>query len=468
MMQITVDSRRCGAGKTTGANGIYEILRENYSNNQPTLLVLPSIGLADDYQKEGLSKIKKINSDNRIEKTIELDLLKALVNNEPIIAITKQAFINIQINDGLKRKYSLIIDEAFDTWDFISYEQDKDDKMFIDWKHLCHVSQAPLDNHYVKINLDDLLTNSFTKSHHDLRRLSRKTFDTYMLTEQQQSMQKGKQFNVVFIQELKKEVLDGWEALHIAASRFEMTFMSLWMMKNDLNYSVLPGCEFEKHDTKITIHYPDDGSYEGITWSKNKRNNNQSFLDEVHTYVKNNIKEPALTLLNNSQEEYIPNGIKAKHNEAGSNNFIECKSAVLESTLNPDNYQLKWLTSQVKDCLQLPDSLTADDWVFNARTGYTYYQILMRTQLRVNKPVDVFVIDHRAVVCMADLFNKTDIKDYAVNEIQKSVIPVGRPASGSLEPKDRMKASKLKKKYPEMYNGMSAREILDSLEKSVT
>jgi hypothetical protein len=448
---ITIDSRRCGAGKTHGKNGTIDMIKDNISVNENTLIVLPSIKLVDEYAKN-FSRSFKITSD--VTSNVQAELQTAVTETYDVVIITHAAFLQSEITPSLKRNYHLIIDEAFDPWRFHDYTQEKKDQIF-DWNKLVYSNISWQEPEYSTVMFDDMLTNSVTQKSTFIRDISSRNWVNFINTESLNEMLNERQFRINIIQELDPMLLSDWSSVHVAAAMFEKTFMHMWFKKHKIRFTITEA--FEMHEETINIHYPDDGDG-GWDWSRNKK----TTMAWLHTEFKNHFSKTIgdtkyLRLKNNIDVRCSQHEKTCPHNAAGINDYSEIESVVLESALNPSPEMGKWLQDIADNHLPKEDRKNA---VFAARTGYTYYQVLMRCCLRKNLPADVYVIDKRAVRQLVLYFENFELCDW-IPTTPRTYIPKQQPLTSA----ERVKAKRLKDRYPEKYAGLKSREILDSIKK---
>jgi hypothetical protein len=442
-MKISVDSRRCGAGKTAGIGGIFDRIQLHTQRNESVLVTVPSIKLIEQYYKQfpDATVITSETVDN-----VQAHLHNAFNNGAELIIITHKAFQESQILSGTRGLYNLIIDEAFDPWRSQTYEQSSLDINF-KWDSL--LMATPVDETWNTLHLTyDIRTNTISNSSNFVRDIYNTNWRMYIKTEQYESWTMDGTRRVEFVQELNPAVLSDWHSVHVAAAAFEKTFMYWWVLKHGIDIKVTK--PFEPHTTQITIHYPDDG-HGGTTWSKYKTLNQPEIKGIFRDYV-NAVGAPLLRLKNNNDFTVMNNSEVISHNAAGINGKSHYEHVVMESTLNPTPLMGEWLKMQASN--YLPSTIKADVALFEARTGYIFYQVGMRCCLRDDKPAHFYVIDNRAVISLAGYFNAP---------ITKEIHYKSDKGPAPLTPTEKQRARRAKKKYPEQYTDKSYREILDDL-----
>lgn len=469
-MEITVDSRRCGAGKTYD---IINKIKNNTSKGIPTLVALPSIKLAKEYTKKLNALV--INTEtvgNR--SSCSYELTQAMMKKDMVIIITHHNFINANLGPFKQsiRDYALIIDEAIEPWRNVEIKQKAKEKLLKDWHPIMSLDESLIEPGYYECTFKSLDTNTFFQESETARQLTNTNFDSFLTEKQVLNIEQGKAFSLDFIQEIKKEVLTGWKSIHVAAALFDKTFLSLWFTKHQLKYSIQDGYEFIKHTSELNIHYPEDLSVTdgGISWSRNMRTKNSAFMNEVNMRVNKMIKgRKAMMLLNVSESSNIkyPTAVALPHNNYGSNDFNHFTDVILESTMNHKPVVNTWFEEHASHYLGL-NEIEANQWAYDARTGYAYYQTLLRGSARLNKPITAYVIDVRAVNCLMDCF-VIDID--SLIQWQPNIMPenkrVGRPEGTTkgrkLSSTDYARISKAKKTDPEKYKDLKPLEIYDLL-----
>lgn len=436
---IKIDSRRCGAGKST------QIRQRALVDN--TIIVVPSVHLIKEYQSE-LPDSRAVFSDGG--NNVQSDLHDAFLADSKIIIITHKAFQESQILTGTRGRYNLVIDEAFDPWRMQTYQQENTDINY-DWRDVISITPDPDVDEWNHIKLIyDIRTNDISKSSNFVRDLYSPNWCNIIKTEQYDNWCESGSRRIEFVQELNPELMRGWRSVWVAAARFEMTFMYWWFRKHQLKFDIeLP---FEPHDTQVNIHYPDNGDG-GTTWSKYRMQQQPEIKQAFHKYIKQ-ITGNKIRLKNNYDTSLMSNTQAVSHNAAGINSMGDICHVIMESSLNPTPIMGEWLKSQAYN--YLPTDIKPDQAVYEARTGYVFYQVAMRCCLRNQKPADLYVIDNRAVVSLAGYFRQVDMTDIHYTTQTKP------PA---LTPTEKSKAARAKKRSPEKYQGLDTRQILALLSK---
>lgn len=404
-MQITIDSRGAGAGKTTGVGGIYSRIESLLALGENVLVVVPSIHLQDQYQDYFTSHFQKINSVKEENKEVNIQVCKAVIESlsqrsSEIVCITHEAFIRMSINTNIKKNWHLIIDEAFMPFRTVAWRAKNNQ---IDWSSIMELPDDvciddPVPFFRVKVkNIDDEWTNQIN----EIRRLKDPSWETYCKSVSYKSLSAQRCQRAEFIQSLTISRITGWRSVHIAAAAFEWTFMSRWLTFNKINYRIASA--FVPKQAPLSIHSPGN-----LDWSKYKLSNNPGLLTRYQEYVINYVNNNNLKLLtvrNNSNITTISGEKKIGHNAHGLNEFTDYTAANCETALRPSNAFSEWMNYEL--------SMSENDIVM-AFSAYTFYQILMRTALRVHgnrARVHCFLMDTKAAIQLSNFFeNNTGIE----------------------------------------------------------
>jgi len=472
-MNITIDARECGAGKTHGPKGTLARITNIRMVDEKVIISLPSIDLAKDYQKQ-FPEARVINSSEITGKVVE-SVINSMILGVEVIIITHQALLMAEIPTALKMEYNLVIDEAFDPWKCVEINREDTDNL-IQWDKFIDIIEMT-DGSYMKVRLGNLSTNEIYASHHKIRSLQSSNYDTYIhvdfvevdshnnLKLNQKALDTVK---MAFFQELRHDFFSGFQSLHVAAAYFTDTLLSHWMNYAKMKFNVVE--KPEKHDKSVVFHIPDyeqihkyhtrsDGKTPKFEWSKNKRTGSMKFfLDQYHEYLFQQVGTDYLFLRNLDCDESLGlDEYRLKHNSAGSNDYAHMRNVSLESTLNPSKWFYSFLNTR---CSNSDDVLLAGHSVYVAITGYTYYQSLMRSYLRVddwdsNDRVNIFLIDERAWLYLSGLFSNFEVVEYSITYPDTW----GKKKKTALTGPQRRQATYLRKKYPEDKE-LDARAIL--------
>jgi len=164
---ITIDSRQAGGGKTIST--IYPKIKQLYLRNQPTLIVVPSVYLQEQYQT-GLKNLplKVINS-VITDGNVSNEIIQSMAALKPLIIITSEAFMRTHIAWDIKVNYDIIIDEALNPYSFETLNFDPKLKLRFDSVFEC-VDEFPSTwNILRRMNVE---TSSFFSESSQWRRLN--------------------------------------------------------------------------------------------------------------------------------------------------------------------------------------------------------------------------------------------------------------------------------------------------------
>lgn len=456
---ITIDARRCGAGKTRGENNNPHDTRSiNYKinalieDNEKVLVVLPGIHLIKEY-KEQFPYAKAIYSD--VASNVSNELFESISDGKRLIIITHKAFLQQQIHSGTKQHYHLIIDEAFDPWKEQTISSERKDIIF-DWEEHTVINNAYFDTEYCELEFVDLATNNITCDSNIVRDLTNKNWLNYVNWYQYIELTSVGKKRVSVIQELNPIILAGWKSIHIGAAAFDRTFLAMWMDKHNLSYEVI--YKFVKHKTSIKIYYPILSNDKELKNSKHKKFTCPWIREQFNEFV-GGVTEPVLRLKNNSdkfgafKKEYC-----IKHNVAGINEYSDVEHVSLESVLNPSPELMTWFKNQW--FLACEDDKEAR--VYTARTGYLYYQVLMRSCLRRGHKATVYTMDSRAPVDLSYYFDDIEFEEYMLNS------PVSRVNKAiPLTSTERSQVKRFREKYP-IHQNKSPQEVIDLIKNKAT
>ena len=170
------------------------------------------------------------------------------------------------------------------------------------------------------------------------------------------------------------------------------------------------------------------------------------------------VSEPVLRLKNNIDAVGIfTDEHCVKHNVAGINSYSHIQNVSLESSLNPSPEMTVWFNKQI-DCAWLDKD---DNHIYSARTGYLYYQVLMRSCLRNGQEASVFTLDSRAFLSITDYFENFDYNEFQITPPVHSIMNEKQKD----KPLTSTERSQIKR-YKEKHRGwhlLSAREVLDKM-----
>lgn len=417
---IMIDSRNCGSGKTQGHNGTISHIKKLYNAGKNCLVVLPSIKLADEYEKlinkflDRPDELKIINSTTSEESVTSQ--LYDLDDNAMIVIITNQAWIRFNW-EGFKSHWNLVIDEVIDPFGQETILEHRRNTLNFDWAKntTCDVRTVEeIDDdeipywvfmpEYRIIKFDKFLCdNSITKGNHTLKTLGNPNQKIWLKqADHKLFTSPGKTKDIVFITELNANIVIGWQSVTIAAAMFEKSFMAAWLTANEVIWKIKEGYEFKPHETRLHIHTPIDD----INWSIGKAKADHPHLKMFWDYVSSlDIKDPVLVLRNNSVKSSssvkLMSEVRAQFNCHGSNEYKDIEHVLFEASIN--------LTPELSNFLRKYLDPSFD--LFFGRTGLDFYQILMRSCLREGKEAHVYILDTRLAAIFAGIFDVDPWKD---------------------------------------------------------
>ena len=429
---ITVDARGAGQGKTR--NGIYPMLARLAMTRMPTLIVVPSQLLQEQYCTDNPTlKIRKINSshDSGSGLNVSAEILSALANREPMVIITEEAFRRTHISWDIKCDYHLIIDEAINPYSIeelridpkIALQLDKifsvedktkswDDYLnrYAGWieeldepdsekQRLNTVFQPKSWASLKRIAVEN---SSIFQESLQWRRLMNPNTRLWVTWAHWQKIKAGDTRELSIAVELNDSMMNGWISVHIAAAAFDSTFMSMWLKANGLSYTT--SVPFTPHKQAPIFHIPNDT----FSWSKYRRNTQPDVLPEFYRYVEGQLQGgPCLVVRNNDEiAAKLSNEQKITHNVHGINTYSDSTAVCLSTALKPGWSFKAFLTQQAEVAGLWTEKV--DGFIATAFGSYMFYQILMRSALRVegnSKPVHCFVLDHEIAVGLMDFFD---------------------------------------------------------------
>lgn len=445
---ITIDARGCGSGKTRGENNnpndnrsINFKINALIEENEKVLVVLPGIELIKEY-KEQFPYAKAIYSD--IASNVSNELFNSIADGKRLIIITHKAFLQQKIHSGTKQHYHLIIDEAFDPWTEQTISSEKKDIIF-DWEDHTVINDAYFNTDYCELEFVDLATNNITCDSNIVRDLTNSNWLNYVKWEQYLQLTSTGKKRVSVIQELNPLIISGWQSTHIAAAAFNRTFLYHWMTKHNIEFKVI--YEFEKHQTPLLVYYPVLSNNKELKNSKYKKFNCPWIREQFNEFV-SSVDEPVIRLKNNSDKSGVFSSETCiKHNVAGLNNLSDTRNVSLESILNASPEMAAWFKNQ----------LMLDD-IYAARTGYLYYQVLMRSCLRRNEEATIFTIDSRAILDINAYFENLDFNEFVIN------LPVSQQVlkEAPLTSTERSQVKRYRDKH-RGHSNLSPREVLEKI-----
>ena len=457
---IIVDARGAGQGKTT--TGIYPQILKLHQLGERALIVVPSKHLQNEYRNQ-LPNInfELINSDGENSDRVSVRLLQALESDAAFILITSEAFKNTRLRLDHKNLRHLIIDEAIMPYDFREVQLDERLKFGLDQVFYPHTQ---IHSHcWNLLSRNSFEANTILDESPTWRRLTHANsrvwcdYDSWCKITGTGDVSTNKLY---FGIELDPVVVANWRSVFIAAAAFDRTFMASWLLKNGLEYKTIR--PFVPHLQVPVFHSPERFNKRG-NYSRNFRQQNPALLDEFYAYVQKTIGvEPCLGVRNNDElrglfnEDVEGNSRhKLSHNAHGINKFRDHTNIYLVSSLNFSPKMNEFLEDQWH---QINFNQQFKEWVTQANAGYTYYQLIMRTALRVRentKPVNVFLIDRDIHVSLQDFFDVQQQMETAHHTIALTQFAAKKPKKVPLTQSERNKRAYEKRKLQALINNPS-------------
>jgi hypothetical protein len=190
-------------------------------------------------------------------------------------------------------------------------------------------------------------------------------------------------------------MFEDWACVNIAAAAFEHTFLHHWFQICGFDIHIeRPFVKQKRHIRLHTMALPD-----GLKWSNRKRTQYPEILDDYHAYVNANLPKPILAVRNNAEGRRLINEVRLGHNAHGNNGYTDYTAISLETALVVTPTLNEFYTRQI--------GLTAQQ-VVTAFSAYTFYQLVMRTALRLadnTQAVDVAILDHQTTVELANFLD---------------------------------------------------------------
>ena len=400
---IKIDARGCGQGKSR--SGIYPRLILNEQTNKPTLVIVPSKLIQDQYCNDlpdlPWTKIQSIEiNDDGIKgntKNVGADLISAMSQNKPLILITHQAFIQAMLKYSLKNNYWLECDEAINPFDTekginISRRENRDIKENISIESMSMFNDSKIGKLWFPVHFNKMISSSMIFSGDLWKKLNHPNWQSWMNGEQWTKFSGEDDIVDGHIEfTLSSSIFEGWRAVNIAASAFQHTKMALWMNYNEIPYIVEK--EFVPHTKVPKLFGPEDYRH---TISGPRRKKNEA-LNQFYEYVQEHIKDESIILLKNKNANCsLKNTEVVAPNCHGLNSYQHISNVCISSAINPDlehSYFLRTLFYKTNPLISEDDFKKQLSLIF---AGYDYYQVLMRSSLRDqnNKQlVNVFLMD---------------------------------------------------------------------------
>jgi len=452
MTNITVDSRRCGEGKTRDDTegmvrdkgrvlSTWANIKTRWQLGDRCLVVLPSLALCEYYQQHLTEFLIEENSlhTNQLAKITSVDyanvqqqLHTALDERCAIIIITQQAWLNSSIPSSQRKDYHLIIDEAIMPYREITFYHEQECLVDFNWTVNSSLLQAPdLAVEWNELRLHNLKGNFITDGAEQTRHLLNENWRNRVHLDDYAKFATviPKNERISVIQELLPNLFENYNSIWIACAAFEYTFMRFWMDAHNLTWCIHPKLSFKQHSVPIKLMGPDDTKFH---WSSYKQNNEPELIQQFSSQARAEVNNSSvLVLRNNAQNRQIyQQEQRLPHNSAGSNDYTDYKYVSLESALNPTPNMTRFLYA-VYGIGSGTGQNGVKDPVHMAQTVYTFYQTVMRCCLRRGEPATVFSLDNRVVLGLAEFFTNVNFEEIRLVRT-KELAESGRPASTDL------------------------------------
>lgn len=394
---IEVDSRACGAGKTT--QGIYPRIKQLRARCNRVLLVVPSIDLQNQYQRD-LARSQRFDPITIINTNLAANVglqLKIAVNNPDLgtICITHQAWLQNTLTYQEKSLFHLIIDESIPVWSLETVE--------ISNRNLVAFNQC--------FELDrpgDCWSSVSRRQEHatffgvQWQRLMDVNWDLYAKGDCWSNLTEiSQRFDLV--RSLSLGMLEGYKSHYVAAARFECTEMALWIETSQLyEFRILH--KFQPHAVSPEFYT----MLKDQRWTRYLRENNPGATKELFGQVDEILAgEPCLMVKNRDELAALVSEQQISHNCHGKNEYKDYTNICLASAINPSPRMADWYRNQL-DLVGRSAHDHHKKTITGMYTAYIFYQLIMRTALRDpnnSKPVRVFLFDTLVVQCLFDFFD---------------------------------------------------------------
>jgi hypothetical protein len=382
---ITVNASRCGAGKTT--QDIYPRIRRLLRGGQRVIAVVPSVKLALDYQQALEDSVMIIsNAGEGVDKR----LITAIAHREACIIITHAAFLQHIWSKLDRQDYHLILDEVFEPFKFTRYKVDR----ITEIKTQFQLEPILLKGNWFPVSSPPWRDHAAYRESQSYRDLTNNNWWAWQSKDDNANLHAGKWAE--FGLELRREhVIDDWQSIHIAAAKFEDTFLAAWMRKEGLVWRITE--EFEPHRNADIVWHTFD-----FKWSKTRRENSPELHEQYRDYVNAHAGTDKVIAIRNSDAKAIKldHEVEVNHNCHGLNDYRDITRVSIESSLNMHPEHQRWL----EEILEMTPAQ-----IKRARTTYTHYQVIMRCALRVSgsvlDPVHVYSCDETVTAQLQDYFD---------------------------------------------------------------
>lgn len=438
-MTIKIDQRQCGAGKTTTT--LYTHINRFRGLNQPTLIVVPSIQLQNQYQQQ-YPTLKVVNSDTVAESTVNKAIIELMMDQHPLICITHQAFLLLP---DLEQKchYRLIIDESLDNLylkqTVPTYQQNP--LVNVNWeKHFSLVPNAaftqaftnPVDEQdkirysnsdFAQLDVVDSSRDEICLNSRQYQHITSQNYTWYISPDDYHILCTGRQDHFSLFGIVKAHIMLGWQGIVVAAAAFKHTKMAHWLTLHQLPTTTLKDCHFIPHSLPITLHFGDMDLW-SLSKQRNQKDYHDSYQQQIDTYIDACIQQqPYLALRNKNQRQHrlgVRHEHLVGHNVHGINDpqLSACRHVVIQSALNLD----KQFEAFLRRCflVAVPEALQANA-IAQMHSINLFYQVIMRSALRKGQSCALYVMDRRVANGLQVYFSG----------VQAQAIPLSQPAAES-------------------------------------
>ena len=427
---ITVNATRCGGGKTT--KDLIPKIQRLINCGERVIVAVPSQELAGDYQRELEHSVMIISDHGPVDSRLQ----DALMHRENCIIITHAAFLHHIWSRLDRNDYHLILDEVFEPFKILQYKVDKVAEIATSFELVPDM----VNGNWWMVTSPPWRDHIAFRESSTYRDLTCPNWWAWQSKQDNENLHAGKLAE--FGLELRREyVFDEWISIHIAAAKFEDTFLAYWMKKEGLTWRYTH--KFEPHDNADIVWHTFD-----FKWSRNKRQNNPDLHKQYCDYVNEHSVEPIIAVRNSDMDYKLNNERKVSHNCHGLNQYRDITRISIESSLNFRPEQQTW----IQDLLEMDK-----DQIKRARTTYTLYQVIMRSAIRkqeeLTEPIHVYSCDETVTEQLWDYFDpkRADVQ----------IIPNDyRSKAKALTNAERMKIMRFRKNYPEQAH-LTADQILN-------
>lgn len=424
-MNITIDQRGCGLGKTT--QRIYKRISHNLKAGIKTLVVVPGINLQNQYNTD-VDDAKIIN--NKIYNKYHYkykSTVSALVNSmregENLIIITHKTFTLMPKDFGYKNQYDLIIDEAIEEVTKISkvvykksqWEVNLNLNQLFEFSNIVQQQAIALseeDNDWTQISTTNNSGHTLLNDSENFTNLIDNNYLHYVTGHGWRVLTQKTEGEARIVNVLDPHILTGWYDVLITAAAFKYTKMYHWLLNYGYTFNIIT--DFIPHNNNIKLHtdrtigqkYAQSAGKNSIIYSNNLIKKYPEVVDNYHTYINKHRTGRVITIRNNHQSKSLPDEEVLSHNVHGMNNYQDITNVNLESALNMDPhiesfYRNVWLCGYNK--------YHADNMILHFHSAYLFYQVIMRTKLRsqsyANEAINVFTPDLSIATALLDYFD---------------------------------------------------------------